>query len=200
MALKKKKPIAKPIKKAAGKIVKKNAIKAVAKKELVKKAIKGNKKALVKKEIKKEKPVSKPANKTIAKAVSPKNKFLTKKLFELEYSVKTSPRFLYNFLSSPSGLSEWFADDVNIKDDVFSFFWEGNEEKAKLLLKRENSLVRYRWLDDPNDYYFEFKILIDDLTGDVALVITDFAEERDMKAAMLLWDTQINVLLHNLGS
>ena len=51
---------------------------------------------------------------------------------DLEYIIKTSPTILFNCLSTPSGLSEWFADDVNIKNDRYTFFWDGSEETAIL--------------------------------------------------------------------
>ena len=123
--------------------------------------------------------------------------------YELEYIIKTSSKILYNMLSTPSGLSEWFADDVNIRDDVFTFIWNDGEEQAKLLTKRNNEYVKFRWMDDEeegSDVYFEMRIVIDSLTKDVALMVTDFAEEDEMDEARLLWDNQINDLKHVLGS
>jgi len=124
------------------------------------------------------------------------------KKFELEYIVHASSKLLYEFLSTPSGLSEWFADDVNItKDGIYTFFWENSEQKAQMISKKENNSIKYKWLDEPKDTYFEFRIEIDDLTSDVALIITDFAEDDEaVRSAKLLWDTQVNALLQALGS
>lgn len=119
---------------------------------------------------------------------------------ELEYTINSSPKVLYNRLSNPGGLSEWFADDVNIKGNNFTFFWDGSAQEAELVGKKDNKYVRFHWVDDETDNtYFEFKINIDDLTGDVALVITDFVEDDEKDDAIDLWDTQISELKRTLG-
>lgn len=121
--------------------------------------------------------------------------------FELEYVVRTSAGILYELLTTPSGLSEWFADDVNIRDGVFTFFWDGSEQKARLLGFKEDQYIRLQWIDKPEGYYFEFRIQKDELTGDISLMIIDFADEAsDMQTSKLLWDSQVNKLLNVLGS
>jgi hypothetical protein len=106
---------------------------------------------------------------------------------------------LYNWLSTASGLSEWFADDVKVKGKIFTFIWEGSEQRAEMILHKENKLVRFAWLDE-DDSYFEFRITQDELTGDVSLIIIDFAEEDEFEGTKGLWDTQIADLKHMLGS
>jgi len=124
-----------------------------------------------------------------------------KEKFELEYIIKTSPSILFARLSNPSGLSEWFADDVNLKGKIYTFVWEGSEQQAEQVLRKENKMVRYHWLDDEDDKaYFEFKINVDDLTGETALVVIDFAEEDEKEDAIELWNQQIDELKHGLGS
>ena len=123
--------------------------------------------------------------------------------YEMEFEVKSSTNVLYNMMSTPSGLSEWFADDVNIKDDVFSFFWDGSEEQAKLLSRKKGESVKFQWLNDFEEgekTFFELAIKVDELTNDVALLITDFAEEDEMDEAKLLWTNQINDLKMTIGS
>ncbi len=121
--------------------------------------------------------------------------------FELEYVVRTSAGILYELLTTPSGLSEWFADDVNIRDGIFTFFWDGSEQKARLLGFKEDKYVRLQWMDKPEGTYFEFRIERDELTGDISLMIVDFADEAsDMQTSKLLWDSQVNKLLNVLGS
>ena len=123
--------------------------------------------------------------------------------YELEFEVKSSTSVLYNMISTPSGLSEWFADDVNIKDDTFSFFWDGASEEAKLITKKKGESVKFQWEDDIDDglkTYFELAIKVDDLTNDVALMITDFADEDEMDEAKLLWENQIADLKMVIGS
>lgn len=123
--------------------------------------------------------------------------------FELEYLLKTSPKVLENMLCTPSGLSEWFADDVNIKEDIFTFFWDGSEEKARLLSKKPNSKAKFKWIEDEedgNDCYFEMSFDIDPMTKVVVMTITDFAEEDELEESQMLWEQQIGVLKRILGA
>ncbi len=122
--------------------------------------------------------------------------------YELEYTLNCSPKTLFPRLSTPEGLSEWFADSVTIDGDVFTFIWNKTEYKARIATVRENKLVRFEWTDNTEDSetnYFEFKILVHDLTGDLALIITDFAEPDEKEDAIYLWDTQISDLKRALG-
>lgn len=124
-----------------------------------------------------------------------------KERFEMEFFIKSSPRILYNFISSPSGLSEWFSDDVNIKNGIYTFYWEDSMEQAKLLATREFELMRFKWLNkEDDDTYFEMRIKIDELTGDVALIVTDFAKKEELNESQRLWEAQIHDLCKALGS
>jgi hypothetical protein len=126
-----------------------------------------------------------------------------KEKYEMEFEVNSSTAVLFNMISTPSGLSEWFADDVNIKDDVFSFFWDGSSEDAKLIGKRKGESVKFQWTEDAEDglkTYFEMAIKVDDLTNDVALIVTDYAEEDEMDESKLLWENQIGELKMVIGS
>ena len=91
---------------------------------------------------------------------------------------------------------------MHIRQDIYTFFWDGSEQTAKLLKKKENQFVRFHWLDnEKDDSYFEFTIQVDDLTNDVSLIVTDFAEdEKEQEENTLLWDTQVESLKHALGS
>jgi uncharacterized protein YndB with AHSA1/START domain len=121
--------------------------------------------------------------------------------FELEYTLYCSPKVLFSRLSTPEGLGEWFAEKVNVEGDLFSFFWNSTETKARLSAMKENKLVRFEWPDMENDEenYFEFRINMDELTGDLALIITDFAEADEKEDAIYLWDNQIQDLKRLLG-
>jgi uncharacterized protein YndB with AHSA1/START domain len=123
-----------------------------------------------------------------------------KKKFELEYTINTSTKILYDCLSTPSGLSEWFSDNVNVKNDVYTFYWDGSEESAKLISKKFGESIKFQWLeDDGEEYYFEFLIKVDSITKDVALIVTDFAEKNEIEKATLLWNNQINELKITIG-
>jgi len=118
---------------------------------------------------------------------------------QLEYVINCSPKVLYNRLSSASGLTEWFAEDVRVKGKNYTFIWEGSEQTAEMTLHKENRLVRYSWIDE-EDTYFEFRITQDELTGDVSLIIIDFTEEDEVDETKELWSSQVADLKHILGS
>jgi len=123
--------------------------------------------------------------------------------FQMEFEVKSSTHILYNMIKTPSGLSEWFADDVNVKDDNYTFIWDGSEEVAKLLNSKKGEYVHFQWEEDVeegNKNFFEIKIKIDELTNDKAIIITDFAEEDEIEEAKLLWQNQISELKMVIGS
>ena len=126
-----------------------------------------------------------------------------KEKFELEYLLKTSIRVLDNMIGSPSGLSEWFADNVTVRDDIYSFEWDGSIEEARLLQKKMNSKMKFRWLDDEeneDDYYFEINFESDRMTSMVSLKIVDYAEAGEVESAKMLWEQQINDLKRIIGA
>lgn len=123
--------------------------------------------------------------------------------YELEFPLNSSPQLLFQYISTPSGLSEWFADNVNSRGEFFTFIWDGSEEKARLSAKKTDEKVKFRWIDEDNkdtDFYFELRIQEDEITKDVSLVVTDYAVEEDLAEVKLLWESQISDLKHVIGS
>ena len=120
--------------------------------------------------------------------------------YELEFPIQASPNMLYQYISSASNLSEWFADNVNSRGKVFSFFWDGSEEKAELISSKNNKYVRFKWLENEDDSFFEINIVVDELTKDVSLVIYDFADEYEIEEGKMLWESQISDLKQVIGS
>ncbi len=133
---------------------------------------------------------------------------IQKEKISLEYIFKTSPGILFSRLSTASGLSEWFADDVNIKENIYTFMWDKTEQTAELLQKKENKTIRFRWLDEEDDTptdneesdYFEFKITVLELTGETALIVTDSVLPEEREDTIELWNEQIEQLRTKLGS
>ena len=123
-----------------------------------------------------------------------------KVLYTLEYPVRCSPGILYDFLRTPAGLQEWFADKVDERDGVFSFSWNGTEDKAELIESEENKLVRFRWSHMAKDEYFEWRIDKSEVTNQTILVISDFADKKDIKDQSQLWEYQVKDLFHRIGS
>ena len=120
---------------------------------------------------------------------------------ELEYTLNCSPKVLFSRLSTPEGLEEWFADKVTVERDLFTFTWDKPESKARLSALKENRLVRFEWVgsQDEETNYFEFRIIVQELTSDLALIITDFADPEEKNDSIFLWDTQIGDLKRILG-
>ena len=126
-----------------------------------------------------------------------------KEKFELEFLLKTSLRVLDNMIGSPSGLSEWFADNVTVRDDMYSFEWDGAVEEARLLTRKMNSKMKFRWIEDEDngdDFYFEMNIDIDPMTGIASLKIVDYGYPEDIESAKMLWEQQINDLKRIIGA
>ena len=123
-----------------------------------------------------------------------------KVLYTLEYPVRCSPGILYDFLRTPAGLQEWFADKVDERDGQFSFSWNGTEDKAELLDSEEDRFVRFRWDYMGKDEYFEWRIDKSEVTNQTILVISDFAEKKVIKDQTQLWEYQVKELFHRLGS
>ncbi len=126
---------------------------------------------------------------------------MEKEKFQIEYTIKTvSLSMLWQTISTSNGLEEWFADKVNVKDKTFTFTWGDASQEADLISSRNNNFVRFRWDEDAGEkYYFEFKITVDDITKEVALIITDFAEPDEQDDAKTLWNKQIKDLFRNIG-
>lgn len=123
--------------------------------------------------------------------------------FEQEYLLKTSPKVLNSMLMSPSGLSEWFSDDVNIKEDIYTFYWNGSEEQARLLGKKSNEFIKFQWLEDEEegrDTFLEIRFKVDPMTKAVVLNLTSFAEEDELEEVQLYWENTINELKRVIGA
>lgn len=126
---------------------------------------------------------------------------MKKEKFHIEYIFdKVSRRSLWNHLTTPPGLSAWFADDVTINDNTYVFKWNRDEQEAEVLSVKPEISIRYRWTDEEEDnVYFEFLIHTVELTGATALEITDFAEPDEKKDLINLWDSQVYELKRTLG-
>ncbi|MFA5298075.1 MAG: START-like domain-containing protein [Lutibacter sp.] len=126
---------------------------------------------------------------------------ITKVKFEMEFPIQASPRMLYQYFGSPSGLSEWFADNVNSRGEIYTFMWNGSKEQAKVLQERPDEKIKFKWLNDGEDKtFFEFKIEVDEITKDVSLIITDFADEDEVEDAKMFWESQIEELKRTIGA
>ena len=121
--------------------------------------------------------------------------------YEMEFPIQASPSLLYQYISTPSGLSEWYADNVNSRGELFTFIWNESEEKAKLLSKKNGERIKFRWIEDEDtNYFFEIRIQVDEITKDVSIMITDFADDDEVEEGKMLWENMISDLKQILGS
>lgn len=121
-----------------------------------------------------------------------------KEKLKLEYEFRASPTILYDFLTDPSNLSQWFADHCDITGDRFSFFWDGYEEVAIAEDREDDEYLKLVWEDDPNKI-IEFKIRKADISGATILTIIDHIDEDEFDGQQLLWDEQISTLKMKCG-
>jgi uncharacterized protein YndB with AHSA1/START domain/predicted RNA-binding protein Jag len=123
-----------------------------------------------------------------------------KEKYTLEFEFRSSPKILFTSLSDSSGLAGWFADEVHVKDKLYTFAWEGGHSNARLVAIRDLHLIRFEWEEDTDGTYFQFEIKEDDITLDVALIITDFAAKGEKDTNIRLWESQVQKLRMLLGS
>ena len=125
----------------------------------------------------------------------------TKVKYELEFPIQASPQLLYNYISTPSGLSEWFADNVNSRGELFTFIWDDSQEQAKLITKKSSERIKFKWLESEDDgSFFELRIQVDSITKDVSIIVTDFSDDDEVEESKMLWENQIASLKQVLGS
>lgn len=119
---------------------------------------------------------------------------------EIEFPIHASPSFLYQYLSTPDSLGEWFADNVNSRGKMFTFIWDDSEEVAERLSQKQDKFVKFKWVEDEEkETYFEFKIQVDALTKDVSLIVIDFADDDEVDELKMFWENQISELKHTIG-
>ena len=119
---------------------------------------------------------------------------------DLEFVIRSSPNFLYQYISTPDSMGEWFADNVNSRGKKFTFIWDDSEEVAIRIAQKNNEYIRFKWEEDEEkDTYFEMRIQVDALTSDVSLIVTDFANEDEVEESKMFWENQIAELKHVIG-
>ena len=123
--------------------------------------------------------------------------------YQCEFPISSSRGVLFSMVSTPSGLAEWFCDDVGLRNGVYAFVWGEDTATAALLGMKRDEWIRFQWLSGmptSSEAYFEFKIATDPMTGDHSLQVTDFAEQEELEEAQELWEAQVDKLRHILGA
>ena len=120
--------------------------------------------------------------------------------YKMEFDMKSTPvAILWDYISTENGLKQWFADNVKIKDKEYSFIWKGYSQEAKMVGLRRGLALKLQWLDAPTRTYFEMRILTSEMTDNIVLQITDFAEQDEMEESKELWRSQIVTLRRVIG-
>lgn len=114
---------------------------------------------------------------------------MARKQINLEYIFRASPAIVYAFVTTPECLVRWYCDDVDIINDVYTFFWSNNGEVAIMVDDIEEERVRYKWESADDNEYLEFKIYKADITNETILEITDFCDDDEVQETIDLWNT-----------
>lgn len=130
---------------------------------------------------------------------------MSKYLFTADFEINASKKMLYPYISSASGLSQWFADDVTINEDkVFNFIWDEEDHKAKMASHRTNHYVKFEFIpeteeDAEDPAYFEIRLEVNELTQSVFIKITDYSEMDDNEELFDMWEGLIDSLKETVG-
>ncbi|ULB33724.1 MULTISPECIES: START-like domain-containing protein [Proteiniphilum] len=128
---------------------------------------------------------------------------MSKEKFHIEFLMGNATQSsLWRMISQIDGLSEWFADEVSMDETetIYTFTWGKSSNQAMILNQKPQSSIRYRWIDEGEEnYYFEFLLRKLELSGDVTLEVTDFADPGEKGDAITLWESQIDELKRRLG-
>lgn len=125
---------------------------------------------------------------------------MARKKFTLEYIIRSSPSILFEFLTQPSNLAQWFSDYCDSQGDIFIFGWGGSFERARQVDVVEDQSVKYHWEHANKDEFFSFRVYKSEIANDTVLEITDFAENKEIKEQTALWDKQVEDLKHTIGA
>lgn len=130
---------------------------------------------------------------------------MSKHKFVVEFELRASPKVLFPYISSASGLQQWFAEKVTLKDSsTFDFSWDGDSHIAKLSQLRLNKSAKFDFIpsnpDDRDHNYIEFKMEVSDLTGSTYLKIVDYSENTDENELNELWEDLIYKLKEIVGN
>ena len=126
---------------------------------------------------------------------------MARKKFTVEFLIRSSPAILFEFLTEPSILAQWFSDSCEAQGETYTFGWNGSPpERATIVEWIEPESVKYRWDKSPAGEFFSFRIYKSEISNDTVLEITDFAEENEIKDQQNLWNSQIEEMRHHIGA
>jgi uncharacterized protein YndB with AHSA1/START domain len=119
---------------------------------------------------------------------------MSKEKIKMEYMLKGgTENIVWSIISTPSGLETWFADKVTTKEKTYTFHWGKTEKReAELIQCRTGNHIRFHWKDDEErKSYLELRLVYNELTEDLMLEVTDWAEPGEAEDVKDLWDSDI---------
>lgn len=123
-----------------------------------------------------------------------------KEKIKIEYPLKGSAAMIWRYISTPHGLSAWFADRVEITGKRFDFHWGKTEHRVAMLIAQRNGVyVRLRWDAEDADTFFEMRIAYNEMLREHILEVTDFSEKGETDDQRDLWNSQIEHLRRQSG-
>ena len=125
--------------------------------------------------------------------------------FTAEFELRASSKMIFPYLNTPSGLAQWFADDVQVDEDkIYSFIWDNQNHKAKLAAQKLNHYVKFEFLPDPAEEtnedhpYIELRLDSNELTGTTFMKVIDYSAE-DEEELFDIWENIVHTLRETVG-
>ena len=116
-----------------------------------------------------------------------------------EYAFKTSPKVIYNYISTPGGLQQWFASQVSVdSNNQFIIEWDGNNHIAQVS-KKLNKSCKYDFIGADEGNTLEFKLVLGELDGSTYLEVTDISDTDDDDELQDMWQGFIDDLKDIVG-
>lgn len=113
---------------------------------------------------------------------------MEKHKYTQEFDFKTSPKVLFNYISTPGGLQQWFASKVTLdSDNKYHFFWDEDEHVAEMTSNRLNKSTKFEFVGKDEGSFLEFKLIISEIDNATYLKITDCSDNEDEEDLEYLW-------------
>lgn len=126
--------------------------------------------------------------------------------FVKEYEFRASPRLLYPYISTASGMQGWFCDKVVVDNinHTFNFIWDKTDHWAKLSIQKLNKhtkweFIRHEDVQDDESSYIEFRLDQNEMTQSVYLKVIDYSRMDDVEELEELWDGLVYSLKEQVG-
>jgi uncharacterized protein YndB with AHSA1/START domain len=130
---------------------------------------------------------------------------MVKNKFTADYQINASKKIVFQYLSTASGLEEWFADQVRINEDKhFIFNFDDEDHYARLVAIRTNSHVKFEFYDpkrtdETDNSSVEFKLDENELTQTLFLKVMDYSDVYDEEELTAIWEGMVNKLKEIIG-